>query len=329
MKFDIFNINNNTQFKEIALEVFRYQFDHCSPYNEYCKLIGIKPQSVTSIENIPFIPISLFKNKEIICNETNRPLTYEKIFTSSSTTGNIPSKHYIKELSIYDNSIYKCFELFFDKPENYSFLALLPSYLERDGSSLVYMVQKLMDRSNSSYSGFYLYNHAELYNNLLQIKNSGKACILIGVSFALLDFISQHKISMPNLIVIETGGMKGRGKEISRDDLHKRIKEGFGIEQVYSEYSMAELLSQAWSFKEGIFETPPWMKIIIRDLNDPFSIVDNNVIGGINIIDLANYNSCSFIQTEDMGIKTADNLFKVLGRIKNSEIRGCNLLLES
>ncbi len=328
MEFDIFKITNVSQFETIALKVFKHQYKYCTPYREYCNIIGIEYDTINNIEQIPFIPISLFKNKKIICNEQMGDPIYQKIFTSSSTTGSTPSKHYVKDLSLYDNSIFNCFEIFFGKPEKYIFLGLLPSYLERDGSSLVYMTQKLMDRSKSSLSGFYLYNHNELYNTLLNIKKKKKKCILIGVSFALLDFVNKYKISIPNLIVIETGGMKGRGIEISRDEIHLKIKEGFEIENVHSEYSMAELLSQAWSSKDGIFETPSWMKIVIRDLNDPFMLVNNNIVGGINIIDLANYNSCSFIQTEDMGIKTAENYFKVLGRIKNSEIRGCNLLLE-
>lgn len=315
--------NNNSLFETIALRVFRYQYSNCEPYRRYLGYIGTDPDAVTSLETIPFLPVQFFKSEDIYSGDC----VPEKVFTSSATTGMVPSRHPVADISLYESSFLNGFRLFYGNPENYVILALLPSYLERDGSSLVYMADKLIRMTGSSESGFYLNNRSELFNKITSLKKGNKKVILLGVSFALLDFATEYKIEFPELIVMETGGMKGRGREIEREELHKILKNCFGVHNIHSEYGMAELLSQAYSTGDGVFQTPPWMEILIRDLNNPFRIAGIEKRGGINIIDLANVNSCSFIETEDMGIKTAGNGFKILGRIKNSELRGCNLLL--
>jgi hypothetical protein len=325
MRERIFNVSTKEEFEEIALQIFKIQSRGCAPYAQYIAQLEIDPDNVKSLDSIPFLPVTIFKSREVICGER----TYEKIFTSSATTGVTPASHYVKELSIYEESFLKGFSLFHSKPENYTILALLPSYLEREGSSLVYMADKLIRASGKVESGFYLYNYEELSQTLKNLRERGERSLLLGVSFALLDFAKSYPTKFPDLTVVETGGMKGRGVEISREDLHSILKKGFGVERVGSEYGMAELLSQAWSGGEGVFKTPPWMQIQIRDLNNPFTRVDIGATGGINVIDLANINSCSFIETQDLGIKEAGNTFRVLGRISNSEIRGCNILLEN
>ncbi|MHC1779942.1 MAG: acyltransferase [Bacteroidales bacterium] len=308
----------------IALEIFRYQAINCPPYAEYIHLTGNDPDQVKDPEQIPFLPISIFKNREVITG--NKPT--QKLFTSSSTTGMIPARHYVTDLDIYEESFKRAFRMFLGEPSDYTILALLPSYLEREGSSLVYMADRLIKDSGSTASGFYLYNFSELYDTLCILKAKQSRTILLGVSFALLEFAERFNLVFPELTIVETGGMKGRGKEVSRNELHKAIKSGFGVKNVWSEYGMAELMSQAWSQGEGLFKTPPWMDIQIRDLLNPFKRVNEGITGGINIIDLANINSCSFIETEDLGVKEAGNTFSVLGRIQNSELRGCNILLE-
>lgn len=307
----------------IALRVFRYQYSNCEPYRRYVSYTGTDPNSVTSIETIPFLPVQFFKSEDIYSGNG----VPEKVFTSSATTGMEPSRHPVADISLYESSFLNGFRIFYGNPADYVILALLPSYLEREGSSLVYMADKLIRMTESPESGFYLNNRIELFNKITSLRQSNKKVLLLGVSFALLDFANEYKIEFPELIVMETGGMKGRGREIERDELHKILKNCFGVEKIHSEYGMAELLSQSYSSGEGVFQTPPWMEILIRDLNNPFRIAGTGKRGGINIIDLANVNSCSFIETEDMGIKTAGNGFKILGRIKNSELRGCNLLL--
>ncbi len=324
LKSRIFRIENNTEFKNIALEIFRYQARNTPPYSEYIQLTGCDPDNINDLDKIPFLPVSIFKSREVIAG--NNPI--EKVFTSSSTTGMIPAKHYVTDLDIYQESFRSAFRLFLGDPSEYTILALLPSYLERDGSSLVYMTDILIKDSGKAESGFYLYNFSDLYETLCKLKAKKSRTILLGVSFALLDFAGSFALDFPELIIVETGGMKGRGKEISRDELHSAIKREFGVENVWSEYGMAELMSQAWSNGNGLFKTPPWMDIQIRDLSNPFKRVRDGIKGGINIIDLANINSCSFIETEDLGMKEAGNTFSVLGRIQNSELRGCNILLE-
>ena len=326
LREEIFKINSRERFNELSLEVFKYQALNNSVYSEYISLLGIDVNSVNSLDEIPFLPVRFFKNREIISGSSE----VETIFTSSSTTGMVPAKHYVTDLSLYRESFTKGFKQFYGEPSSYIFLALLPSYLERKGSSLVYMAQELINLSAREESGFYLYNHEELFELLNRLKESGKRVVLLGVSFALLDFVASYSINFPNLIVIETGGMKGRGEELTRDLLHGRISKGFGIEQVHSEYGMAELLSQAYSKENGVFNSPNWMRVVIRDLYNPFKYYLNyndSPLGGVNIIDLANINSCSFIETEDMGYSFSNGSFTIEGRIKDSELRGCNMLL--
>ncbi len=324
IKNRIFRITCPAEFDELALEIFRYQASSCKPYSQYIEMIGINSGSISRPEEIPFLPVSLFKSREIISGK----FPVQKVFTSSSTTGMTPARHFVTDLDIYEQSFGRSFRLFLGQPSEFTILALLPSYLEREGSSLVYMAERLIKDSKKKFSGFYLYNYSELHSTLCDLRATSQKSILLGVSFALLDFAERFPVYFPELTVIETGGMKGRGLEITREVLHSKLKSGFGVEKVWSEYGMAELMSQAWSQGDGLFRTPPWMKIQIRDLSNPFRRVKDGVKGGINIIDLANINSCSFIETEDMGMKEAGNLFSVLGRIQNSELRGCNILLE-
>lgn len=314
---------NLSLFEDVALKVFSHQYSNCEPYKRYINYIGTDTESIKSIGDIPFLPVQFFKSEEIYCG----PGKPEKIFTSSATTGMEPARHPVAELALYETSFINGFHIFYGNPSDYIILAMLPSYLEREGSSLVYMADTLIRMTGNSESGFYLYNSLELFEKLSALKKGNKKVILLGVSFALLDFANEYKIEFPDLIIMETGGMKGRGREIEREEMHKILKNCFGVENIHSEYGMAELLSQAYSNGNGVFMTPPWVKIIIRDFNNPFRPAEAGNRGGINIIDLANVNSCSFIETEDMGIKTAGNGFKILGRIKNSELRGCNLLL--
>jgi hypothetical protein len=320
----IFSISDRRQFEELAIEVFRYQAVECLPYKEYLELLGCCAERINTIPDIPCLPVQLFKSRNIVSGLTQP----EKVFTSSATTGMTPSRHPVTDISIYNMSLSTGFRIQYGNPGNYAILALLPSYLERKGSSLVHMVDMLMKESGNPDNGFYLYNYLELYNKLLDLRQKKTKCILIGVSFALLDFAAKYTIDFPALTVIETGGMKGRDQEISRNELHKRLKQGFGVDAIHSEYGMAELLSQAYSSGDGLFSSPPWMEILIRDLNNPFRYLPEGARGGINIIDLANINSCSFIETMDLGIKTAGGSFEILGRIQNSELRGCNLLLD-
>ncbi|MEZ7875169.1 MAG: acyltransferase [Bacteroidales bacterium] len=310
-------------FHKLAIDVFRYQVVNCDPYSEFCALLDIEPNEITKLEEIPFLPVRFFKNKNVYSAKTPP----EIVFTSSATTGMIPSRHPVSDLSLYELSFLEAFRNFYGKPEDFNILALLPSYLEREGSSLVYMTERLIKESKSEYSGFYLYNFKNLEDNLIKLRNSSRKTILLGVSFALVEFASSFKINFPELIIMETGGMKGRGKEMSREEIHNIIKNSFGVSKVHSEYGMAELLSQAYSLGDGVFSTPPWMKFLLRDFTNPLKILIDSEIGGLNIIDLSNVNSCSFIETEDIGVKKAGNLWKIPGRISNSELRGCNLLL--
>ena len=329
---DIFNVKERADFERVALEIFRMQSKECIPYKEYISILNLKPDSLNRVESIPFLPVRYFKSMDVICGDTRSVNSNEsdtlKIFTSSATTGMVPARHLVKDISIYEESFLRSFTLFFGPPQRYTILALLPSYLEREGSSLVYMAERLITMTGKSRSGFYLYNFEELHDTLLELKERNEPTILLGVSFALLDFVEKYKIDFPALTVMETGGMKGRGTEISRNRLHALLANGFGVEKIASEYGMAELLSQAYSYGDGVFQTPPWMQILIRDLNNPFKIGVNKT-GGINIVDLANINSCSFIETEDMGTKKSENMFTISGRILNSERRGCNMLVES
>lgn len=320
---DIFSKHTSDNFLQIALKVFRIQASNCAVYKRYIETLSINPEEVNSLEKIPFLPIEFFKNHKITTSEKPE----EKIFSSSGTTGSIPSLHYISDLSIYEESFRKAFELFYGNPEDFAILALLPSYLERSGSSLIYMVDDLIKKSKYPESDYFLYNHEDLFNQLNNLNEKNIPTILFGVTYALLDFIENYPVHFPNLIIMETGGMKGQRREMIREELHETLCKGFGVAEIHSEYGMTELLSQAYSKGNGKFDCPPWMKIIIRELNDPFSFLGNDQTGGINVIDLANINSCSFIATQDLGKTSTDQHFEVLGRFDQSDIRGCNLLV--
>lgn len=320
-----FSIENETQFNEIALATFRHQAASCKVYAEYISHLKVDSDAITHYSQIPFLPISFFKSHSVISG--TKPV--EITFSSSGTTGQITSKHLVQDLSIYEESYNKAFELFYGPAENCCLLALLPSYLERDGSSLIYMVDDLLKQSKHPLSGYFLHNHQELYHTLLQLQQAKQKTILIGVTYALLDFIEQYQLNFPELIVMETGGMKGKRKEMVRAELHQLLSAAFGVAHIHSEYGMTELLSQGYSKGEGIFECPPWMKILLRDTSDPLSILDEKyTTGGINVIDLANINSCSFIATQDLGKLHGQGKFEIMGRFDNADIRGCNLLVQ-
>ncbi|WP_295651379.1 acyl transferase [uncultured Mucilaginibacter sp.] len=322
-KQDIFSIDNEQQFNTIALQVFNHQAMNCVVYREFLQGLKTDINAIKHHSQIPFLPIEFFKSHEVI--STTEPV--QLTFTSSGTTGMITSRHLISDVSWYEESFREAFRMFYGDIKNYTVLALLPSYLEREGSSLIYMAKDLIERSGDADSGFYLYNHDELFRQLIKQKLTKKPTLLIGVTFALLDFVEQYQFIFPELIVIETGGMKGRRKEMIREELHETLCKGFGVAAIHSEYGMTEMLSQAYSKGNGVFECPPWMKILARDTNDPMSPLPSGQTGGINIIDLANINSCSFIATQDLGCVQPDGSFEVLGRFDNSDIRGCNLLV--
>lgn len=324
LKSAIFNLKSQLEFEELSLEVFRLQYKSNAIYRKYCELLEINISEVKNFIDIPFLPISFFKSHKILLDESK----IEETFSSSGTASSIQSKHYISDINLYRDSFNNSFNAFYGDVEKYCFLALLPSYLERKGSSLVYMVEEFINKSKYSNSGFFINNYQSLKDQLEYTAKNNIPTILIGVSFGLLDFTEKMRLlNHPNLIVMETGGMKGRKKEITREELHKLINIAFKAKSIHSEYGMTELLSQAYSKGAGKFFSPPWMKVLIRNQDDPFSFVNNSEIGGINIIDLANLNSCSFIQTDDLGRLNTDNSFEVIGRFDNSEIRGCNLML--
>lgn len=318
----IFQISEEKEFETLCMEVFKHQFNNSPVYRQFCKLIHRTPEKVDSYSDIPFLPIEFFKSKKLI--SANKPP--QITFTSSGTTGKTTSKHFVTDLRLYEKSFLSAFKSFYGDPSEYIFLALLPSYLERKGSSLIYMVDSLIKRSDKPESGFYLNNLEELASRLKELDQKNRKVFLIGVSFALLDLVEQQNFKLKNTIIMETGGMKGRRKEMIREELHAILKNGFGVETIHSEYGMTELLSQAYSRGHGIFECPPWMKILIRDPEDALSFQPEGRTGGINVIDLANINSCSFIATQDLGRKKNKKI-EILGRFDNSDIRGCNLLL--
>lgn len=320
---DIFTISSQKQFEKIALKVFRLQYDNNAVYREFCELLKVEKHSVKSLKQIPFLPIQFFKTHEVISNQ--EPI--QEIFTSSGTTGMSTSRHLVTDRNLYEHSYRQAFTHFYGNIEDYTVLALLPSYLERQGSSLIYMVEDLIQLTNNTDSGFYLFNHDELIQKLVTLDKEGKNVILIGVTYALLDLIEKQDFNLKNTIIMETGGMKGKRKEMIREELHAQLCKGFGVTAIHSEYGMTELLSQAYSLGDGIFECPSWMQVLIRDTEDALNYIDNNKTGGINVIDLANVNSCSFIATQDLGKKYENNSFEVLGRFDNSDIRGCNLMV--
>ena len=321
---DIFGIKSSHDFERVCMQVFKYQALHCKVYADFLNFLGKSIDSVSSPTDIPFLPIEFFKSHEVIANEKQAQL----LFTSSSTTGSTPSRHYVADVSIYEKSYLKSFELFYGSPTGYAILALLPSYQQREGSSLIYMVNDLIRRSNHPDSGFFLNEDEKLFSTLKQLNESGKKNILIGVSYALLDFAEKYQYPLSHTIIMETGGMKGKRKEIVKEELHKILMNSFETTAIQSEYSMTELLSQAYSYGNGNYECPPWMKVLIRDINEPIRLLEENKTGGINIIDLANVYSCSFIATQDLGRLNNDGTFSVLGRFDNSDIRGCNLMVE-
>lgn len=320
---DIFTIASHKQFEKIALKVFRFQYENNLVYREFCDFLKTDVQKVKSLPQIPFLPIQFFKSHEVVSN-TN---AIQETFTSSGTTGMITSQHLVTDVSLYEQSYRLAFSEFYGNIEDYAVLALLPSYLERSGSSLIYMVKDLIELSNNEHSGFYLHNYDELISKLTELDNSGQNVILIGVTYALLDLIEKQNFQLKNTIIMETGGMKGHRKEMIREELHQILSQGFGVPSIHSEYGMTELLSQAYSLGNGIFECPSWMYILIRDTEDALSYVDYGKTGGVNVIDLANINSCSFIATQDLGKKQPNNTFEVLGRFDHSDIRGCNLMV--
>ena len=320
-KSSVFNVNNQN-FDAAAISLFKYQAANNIVYGNYINNLGIDIQSVKQPDQIPFLPIRFFKSQEIITGNFEAQAT----FLSSGTTAELRSKHMIEDLSYYKEVSRMIFTRFFGTLQNALVIGLLPSYLERNDSSLVFMVDHFIKTSQNEDSGFYLYDYDELIDKLKKIQNQDRQVFLFGVTFALLELAKYALPKLKDLHIIETGGMKGRGKELIRDELHTRLKNAFGVENIYSEYGMTELLSQAYLTSEHGFQSPPWMSIMIRDLHDPRDFVADGVTGGINVIDLANAHSCAFIETEDIGIKQNQS-FQVMGRMDNSDVRGCNLMV--
>ena len=320
----ILNISSSQEFEKYSIEIFNYQFEKNTIYREFCRLTGKNPSNIRSSFEIPFLPIQFFKTHKII--SSNQPI--KKTFYSSGSTKNNLSKHHIIDLKLYEDCFLKIFMDFYGSPSQYNIIALLPTYLENKNSSLIYMVNKLIEKSENKHSGFYLDNYKELKEKLLYLEEGDKKTILFGVSYALLNLIDFHKFKLKKTIIMETGGMKGKRKELIKSELHQMLKIGFGVKNINSEYGMTELISQAYSIHNEKFKSPPWMKIYIRESEDPMNIKTDNKSGGINIIDLANYNSCSFIATDDLGKLDKDGNFEILGRLDNSDQRGCSLLTD-
>lgn len=319
----IFKIQSDEEFTQIALQIFHLQYNENKTYRKFCDLLKIKTTEIKNVEKIPFLPIEFFKSEKVVSGD----FIPQQTFLSSGTTGQNQSKHFVKDLKVYEESFVKGFNQFYGDVEDYCFLALLPSYMEREGSSLIYMTEYLVKHSKNSLSGFYLDEYDKLIQTIQQLKKTNQKIILLGVSFALLDFAEKYQVDLSDVIIMETGGMKGRRKELTRAELHQIYKERFNVSAIHSEYGMTELLSQAYSFGEGVYQSPKWMKILIRDINDPFTFLPTEKTGGINVIDLANIDSCAFISTQDLGKKNNDNTFEILGRFDNSDLRGCNLLI--
>ncbi|AJH16565.1 acyltransferase [Myroides profundi] len=320
---EIIQIQTKKDFHRVAMKVFRFQYEHNPVYQQFCNLLNKTPEQVKTLTDVPFLPIEFFKSKDVLSSIDPIKIT----FTSSGTTGMITSKHHVTDLDYYEYSFRAAFSHFYGNIEDYVVLALLPAYLEREGSSLIYMVEDLIEGSNQPESGFYLHNYEELAKMLINLDKEGKNVLLIGVTYALLDMIEMQKFNLSNTIIMETGGMKGRRKEMIREELHQVLCEGFGVSKIHSEYGMTELLSQGYSFGDGIFECPPWMDILTRDPEDALTYVEEGKTGGVNVIDLANINSCSFIATQDLGKKYSNGSFEILGRFDHSDIRGCNLMV--
>lgn len=319
----IFKCTKIEEFNDLALRIFLYQYANNLVYKEYVNLIGIDVLSIKHHEQIPFLPISFFKSHKVTTFQNS-----QKTFKSSGTTQSIRSSHYVVDLSIYEKSFTIAFEQFFGKTEELVILALLPSYQEQGDSSLIYMTDYLISKSQNTTSGYFLNEPQKLIETILNLESQKQKYVLFGVSYALLDFIESQKFNLQFGTIIETGGMKGRRKELTKEELHNTLSKGFGTENISSEYGMTELLSQAYSKENQLFYTPSWLKILIRDTADPFTLIGNDKTGLINVIDLANINSCSFIATDDLGKTFNDNTFKILGRYDNSDVRGCNLLVQ-
>jgi hypothetical protein len=324
-KDQIFQLQNEQTFNEIALELFHYQVRNNQVYADYVRLLGRDLNAIDSIDKIPFLPISLFKSHEVF-TASNRKAA---VFTSSTTTGGTPSKHFVDDLKWYERVYKTAFEYFYPELRSASVFALLPSYLERTGSSLVVMAKGLMEQEGTSNGGFFLDDFQSLKDHLKQCTKEETPALLIGVTFALLDFAENHAFDLSNspIVMMETGGMKGRRKELLREEVHRQLKKAFQLKEIHSEYGMTELLSQAYSKEKGVFECPPWMKVLVRSSSDPFDLVQKGRSGGLNIIDLANIESCAFIETADLGRKTGESTFEVLGRFDHAEVRGCNLMV--
>ncbi len=319
MRSDFWKIDSEQEFEREALELFRFQATECEPFARYLSLIECDPLSVSSLSDIRYMPIELFKSCDVYC----APTPAAKIFTSSSTTGSTPSRHLMADLAIYEAAFTEGFKAFYGDPKGWSIYGLLPSYLEREGSSLIYMVDRLIQ--GAAGGGFYLHNHEQLLSDMAADPHPK---ILLGVSYALWDLVEAHAPKLKNTIVMETGGMKGHREELPKEQFHKILCEGFGVEKIASEYGMAELTSQAYSQGGNRFVAPKWMRVSLREINDPFSFITTQGRGAINIIDLASRYSCAFIETEDMGELFADGSFTIDGRVEQSEIRGCNLLVQ-
>lgn len=319
----IFEIKTAATFKAKALALFAYQFEHNPVYRSFCDLLHKHPSEIDCLTEIPFLPIQFFKSHKVLCSQ--KPIV--QTFKSSGTTGSIQSKHHVVDLSLYEKSFSLGFQLKYGAVEDFVVFALLPSYLEREGSSLVYMAQAMITKSKHSESGFYLNDLERLKNSILAAEEKGKKILLLGVSYALLDLVERYTFTLQNTIVMETGGMKGRRKEMIRAELHQILKNGFGVSKIHSEYGMTELLSQAYSDGDGLFETPPWMRVFIRNPKDAMEVMEKEASGAINIIDLANVNSCAFLATEDLGKRYDNGKFSVQGRFDAAAVRGCNLMV--
>ena len=312
-------IASEQEFVAAALEVFHFQAQRCAPYKQYIELLGIDPQEVKSLEQIPFLPIELFKTHDIYCGD-HAP---EKIFTSSNTGSTVASRHMMSDLKVYEQAFFSSFEQFYGDVKGWSIYGLLPNYLQREGSSLVYMVDRMIARSGSG--GFYLDEYEKM---LADMAADPKPKILLGVSYALWDLAEQYAPKLTNTIVMETGGMKGKREELPKSEFHKILTQAFGVEKIHSEYGMAELTSQGYSAGDGIFRAPAWMRVIIRDMNNPLQTLPAPARGAVNIIDLMNLSSCAFIATQDVGRTFADGSFAIDGRLSGADIRGCNLLVQ-
>ncbi len=320
----IFSLDHPGDFDSAALDVFRHQYFHNQVYRSFCDALNKSPENVGAVSQIPFLPVSFFQQQRVVA--FNDPEAH--VFTSSGTTGSTPSRHYVYDPGVYETSFVRGFRRFYGEPTDYCILALLPGYLERSGSSLVYMADHLIGLSQHPHSGFYLHDLALLAEKLSWLHQKGQRTLLLGVTFALLDLAEKFPVSIPNAIIMETGGMKGRRRELVREELHSILQNAFGVESIHSEYGMTELFSQAYSKGKGLFECPPWMKVLIRDTNDPLSLLPPGRSGGINIIDLANIHTCSFLATQDLGRIHPSGQFEVLGRFDHSDVRGCNLMVE-